>query len=139
MYFQFGGGSIKGVSKPGDIVWSRVFVEDGRLKADVGRARVVELSPEEMERRWKLTTPQWPIMSAVLHGVSHDQFMARHKANHIQVAYAPSTADAWRALAAKVAAFEEMGIETFVCGTDAGLILEEDAVTLAVTLASEQE
>ena len=35
-------------------------------------------------------TPQWPIMHAVLHGVSRDQMMARHKANHIQVAYANS-------------------------------------------------
>ena len=35
------------------------------------------------------TTPQWPIMHAVTHGVTRDQMMARHKANHIQVAYAP--------------------------------------------------
>ena len=29
-------------------------------------------------------------MNAVLHGVSRDQMMGRHKANHIQVVYAPS-------------------------------------------------
>ena len=30
MYFRLGGGTIKGVSKPGEIVWSRVFVMDGQ-------------------------------------------------------------------------------------------------------------
>src|SRR5262249_54061440 len=29
MYFRLGGGSLKGVSKPGEIVWSRIFVEGG--------------------------------------------------------------------------------------------------------------
>ena len=89
MYFRLGGGSLKGVSKPGEIVWSRVFVDDGVLKADIGRAKVVELPPEETERRWRITTPQWPIMHAVTYGITRDQMMARHKSNHIQVAYAP--------------------------------------------------
>ncbi|MEO5886855.1 MAG: fucose isomerase, partial [Anaerolineales bacterium] len=83
MYFPKGGGSIKGESKPGEIVWSRVFIQDRVLHADMGRGTVVRLSPEEMQFRWKSTTPQWPIMSAILHGVSRDQLMARHKANHI--------------------------------------------------------
>ncbi len=121
MYFRLGGGTVKGVSKPGEIVWSRIFVEDDRLKADVGRAKVVALPDEETERRWLSTTPQWPIMHAVTYGVSRDQLMARHKANHIQVAYAPDAAGANRALAAKIAAFREMGIETYVCGTHNGL------------------
>ena len=121
MYFPSGGGTIKGISKPGEIVWSRIFIEDNRLKADVGRARVISLPDEETERRWQATTPQWPIMHAVTYGVSRDQFMARHKANHIQVAYAPDTGAANMALAAKVAMFQAMGIETFVCGTENGL------------------
>jgi hypothetical protein len=29
MYFPLGGGTLKGVSKPGEIVWSRVFIMDG--------------------------------------------------------------------------------------------------------------
>ena len=38
MYFRLGGGSLKGVSKPGEIVWSRVFVD--RRQAEGGyRAR----------------------------------------------------------------------------------------------------
>ncbi len=42
--------------------------------------------------------------------------MARHKANHIQVAYAPDEASAKKALAAKAAAFDELGIEVAICG-----------------------
>ena len=121
MYFRLGGGSIKGVSKPGEIVWSRIYVEAGGLCADIGRAKAIALPPEETERRWRITTPQWPVMHAVLYGVSRDQMMAKHKANHIQVAYAPDAAGANRALAAKAAMFREMGIGVNVCGTEHGL------------------
>jgi hypothetical protein len=116
MYFPLGGGTLKGESKPGEIVWSRVFVMDGALHVDVGRGSVVDLPPEETRRRWMATTPQWPIMSAVLHGVSRDQFMARHKANHVQVVYAPSAGAAERALAAKAAMFHELGVKVHICG-----------------------
>lgn len=117
MYFRLGGGTLKGVSKPGEIVWSRVFVMNGALHADLGRATVVELPPEETERRWQATTPQWPIMHAVLHGINRDQMMARHKANHLNVAYAPSAEMAGKALAAKAAMFEAMGLEVHLCGS----------------------
>jgi hypothetical protein len=121
MYFRLGGGSLKGISKPGEIVWSRIFIEDGKLKADLGRAHVVELPKEETERRWKITTPQWPIMHAVLPGVTRDQMMGRHKANHIQVAYANDAAGANRALAAKAAALREAGLEVSICGSETGI------------------
>ena len=117
MYFRLGGGSLKGISKPGEIVWSRIFVEGGKLKMDLGRAGVVELPPEETERRWQLTTSQWPIMHAVTYGVSRDQLMARHKANHIQVAYANSAREADNALLAKAAMADALGIEVALCGT----------------------
>ena len=123
MYFRLGGGTLKGISKPGEIVWSRIYVEDDRLKADIGRAKVVELPREETERRWKITTPQWPIMHAVTYGVSRDQLMAKHKANHIQVAYGPDAEGANLALAAKAAMFRNLGIEVNVCGTEHGLDL----------------
>ena len=55
-------------------------------------------------------------MHAVLHGVTRDQMMARHKANHIQVAYAPEADAADRALAAKAAMFDAMGIAVHLCG-----------------------
>lgn len=116
MYFPKGGGTLKGVSKPGEIVWSRVYVWNGALHADMGRATVVELPEAETERRWEATTPQWPIMHAVLHGVSRDQMMARHKANHLNVAYTPSASDADKALAAKAAMLNAMGIQVHLCG-----------------------
>jgi len=121
MYFRLGGGTLKGISKPGEIVWSRVFVDNGVLKTDVGRAKVVELPREETERRWRITTPQWPIMHAVTYGITRDQMMARHKSNHIQVAYAPGAAGARRALAVKAAMFRELGLEVAICGGETGL------------------
>ena len=121
MYFRLGGGSLKGVGKPGEIVWSRVFVEGGKLKVDIGRARAVALPQAETERRWQMTTPQWPIMHCVLYGVTRDQLMARHKSNHVQVAYTPDAAAANLALATKAAMFREMGLEVSVCGTQHGL------------------
>jgi len=116
MYFRLGGGGVKGVSKPGRIVWSRVFVAGGALHADIGLGRAVELPREETERRWRITTPQWPMMHAVLDGVTRDQLMARHKSNHVQVAYAPDGPPANLALAAKAAMFREMGLDVAVCG-----------------------
>jgi hypothetical protein len=116
MYFPKGGGTIKGESKPGEIVWSRVYIQEGALHADIGRGTVVALTPEEMKFRWESTTPQWPIMSAVLHGVSRDQLMARHKANHIQVAYAPMPELADQALAVKASMLRELGIAVHLCG-----------------------
>src|SRR6185437_4433479 len=86
MYFHLGGGTLKGISRPGEIVWSRIYISNDRLRMDLGRAAAVELPMEETQRRWDATTPQWPIMHAVTYGVSRDQMMARHKANHIQVA-----------------------------------------------------
>ena len=91
-------------------------VSGGRLNFDTGLAKVVKLPAEETEERWKLTTPQWPIMHAVLQGINRDQMMGRHKANHIQVAYAPDRARARRALFAKAAAMNELGMNVSVCG-----------------------
>ncbi|SCL23371.1 L-fucose isomerase [Micromonospora rhizosphaerae] len=116
MYFPLGGGTLSGVSKPGEIVWSRVFIMAGVLHVDLGRGTVVELPAEETERRLAATTPQWPIMHAVLHGVGRDQLMARHKANHVNVAYAPDAATADRALRAKAAMFAELGVRVHLCG-----------------------
>jgi hypothetical protein len=119
MYFRLGGGTVRGVSRPGEIVWSRVFIEHHCLKMDLGRARVLALPPAETERRWQLTTPQWPIMHAATHGVTRDQMMARHKSNHIQVAYARSAREADLALYTKAALAAALGLEVHLCGTTA--------------------
>ena len=116
MFFPLGGGTLSGVSKPGEIVWSRVFLMNGELHVDLGRATAVQLPEEETRRRLEATTPEWPIMHAVLHGVSRDQLMARHRANHVNVAYAPDAETADKALWAKAALFDALGVKVSLCG-----------------------
>jgi hypothetical protein len=117
MYFHLGGGTIKGVSKPGHIVWSRVFVKNNALHCDIGVAEVVELPDAETRRRWQETTPQWPIMHAVFKGITRDQMMARHQSNHIQVVYTPNEKQAHRAARIKAATMHELGLHVSFCGT----------------------
>jgi hypothetical protein len=117
MYFHLGGSTLKGISKPGEIIWSRIYIENDRLNMDLGRAGVVQLPLAETQRRWNATTPQWPIMHAVTYGVSRDQMMAKHKANHIQVAYATDAKSADSALLAKAAFAQALGINVNLCGT----------------------
>jgi hypothetical protein len=116
MYFPLGGGTLSGCSKPGEIVWSRVYIEGGSLHLDLGRGHVADLPAAETERRLSLTSPEWPIMHAVLHGVGRDQLMAKHKANHVQVAYATDATAADRALTAKAAFFDALGVRVHLCG-----------------------
>jgi len=128
MYFPNGGSTLRGIAKPGEIVWSRVWIDGsgkgnsggGKLCMDLGRAGVIELPQEETQRRWDETTVQWPIMHAVTYGTSRDQMMARHQANHIQCVYANSAKDADDALYAKAAMAEAMGLEVTLCGTRKG-------------------
>jgi L-fucose isomerase-like protein len=116
MYFPLGGSTIKGISKPGSVVWSRVFVANNRLNCDIGLGEAVSVPDEIAQDNWKQTTEQWPMMHLVMRGITRDQFMARHKANHIQVVYAPSKEDGRRALFAKAAAMNELGINVSFCG-----------------------
>jgi hypothetical protein len=116
MYFRLGGGSLKGVSKPGNIVWSRIYVMDGALHADLGVGESVLLPEAETNRRWEATTPVWPIMNAVLSGVSRNQMMGRHKANHIHVVYTPDANMAHKACRIKAAALAGLGIAVHFCG-----------------------
>jgi L-fucose isomerase-like protein len=117
MYFPNGGSTLRGVSKPGEIVWSRIYVANDALQMDIGRAGVVRLPEKETQRRWSATTPQWPIMHAVTYGIDRDQFMAKHKANHLQVAYARDTTAADLCLFAKAATARALNIRVNVCGT----------------------
>jgi L-fucose isomerase-like protein len=117
MYFPSGGSTLRGISKPGEIVWSRIYVQGEAMHMDIGRGAVVELPREETERRWQLTTPQWPIMHAVTYGVSRDQLMAKHQANHIQVAYANDAGAADDCMFAKAAFAHALGMKVNVCGT----------------------
>lgn len=116
MYFPNGGSTLRGISKPGEIVWSRIYVEDEALHMDIGRGHVVELPRQETERRWQATTPQWPIMHAVLHGVSRNALMAKHKSNHVQVVYGNDAAAADLTLETKAAFAHRLGIRVNLCG-----------------------
>ena len=116
MFFPSGGGSLKGIAKPGEIIWSRIYVQDDALHMDIGRGQAVDLPQAETRRRSEGTTPEWPIMHAVLTGVSRDQMMARHKANHIQVVYATDAAAADSAMLARAALADTLGIKVWLCG-----------------------
>ena len=131
MYFRLGGSTIKGASRPGEVVWSRVHVGPAGLGMDIGRCRVVRLPADELARRSEATTSQWPVMSAVLYGISRDQLMARHQSNHIQVAYATHADAADHLAATKAAMADALGITVHLCGDDA------DGVPLATALAAE--
>ena len=117
MYFPLGGSTIKGVSKAGELVWSRLYIQDSALHLDIGRGTAIDLPAEETERRWQATNPEWPIMHAILHGATRDQFMARHKANHAQLVYAPDPETANRALTTKAATFAALGVHVHLIGT----------------------
>lgn len=116
MYFPNGGSTLRGISKPGEIVWSRIYVEADALHMDIGRGRVIELPREETERRWQATTPEWPIMHAVLNGVSRDALMAKHQSNHIQVVYGSDSEAADFTLQAKATFAHDLGIKISLCG-----------------------
>jgi hypothetical protein len=121
MYFRLGGSTLAGVSKPGEIVWSRIWIDGSgpqeKLCMDIGRAAAIALPEEETQRRLESTTKQWPIMHAVTYGIDRDQMMARHKANHIQVAYCRDAAAADRAALTKAALAQALGLEVSFCGT----------------------
>ncbi|MCC9608949.1 L-fucose/L-arabinose isomerase family protein [Blastopirellula sp. JC732] len=118
MYFPKGGSTLAGVSRPGEIVWSRIYVADNALHIDLGRGEAITLPEAETQRRLDSTTPVWPIMHGVTYGVSRDQMMAKHKANHIQVAYASDAASADRAMWARAAMAAALGMQVNLCGTN---------------------
>ena len=113
---RLGGGSLKGIWQAGrDCLEPRVCW-GGALQVDLGRGTAIELPAEETERRWRQVTYEWPIMHVILHGVTQNQFMARHPANHVNIAYAPTSGDADRALAVKATMFKKLGLDVHICG-----------------------
>ncbi|MFI4874332.1 MAG: fucose isomerase, partial [Blastopirellula sp. JB062] len=117
MYFPKGGSTLSGVSRPGEIIWSRIYVADQTLHLDIGRGQAIELPEAETQRRLQATTSVWPIMHGVTYGVSRDQMMAKHQANHVQVAYAADADAADQALLARAAACAALGMQVHLCGT----------------------
>ncbi len=121
MYFVKGGSTLHGIAHPGEVIWSRIWIDGsvpgGELHMDIGRGEAIELPHEETQRRLNETTPQWPIMHAVTYGVSRDEMMARHKANHIQLAYANSAEEADLCMLTKATVAVELGLKVTLCGT----------------------
>jgi hypothetical protein len=117
MYFPNGGSTLRGISREGEIIWSRVFVENEQLHMDLGRGQAVALPKEETLRRWEATTSQWPIMHALFYGITRDQMMARHKSNHIQVCYSTSAHMADECLFAKASMARALGLKVHICGS----------------------
>jgi len=87
MYFPQGGGTCSGVSKPGDITWARFYEAFGNIGMDVGTGRVVELPADEVKRRQRATTGEWPMANAVIPGFDRDRLMSTHRSNHITICY----------------------------------------------------
>jgi L-fucose isomerase-like protein len=86
-YFPVPGGTFAGSSLPGDMTWSRAWLDrDGGLVLDIGRGEVVALPEEVRERWWTGTTRQWPFMAADL-GCSWETIMGHYMSNHVAVAY----------------------------------------------------
>lgn len=82
----------------------------------MGLAKVISLPEEETQSRWNEVTSQWPMVSVATEGVSRDQSMARHRANHVSIAYANSREEALRALAVKAAMCSELNLKVHLCG-----------------------
>lgn len=96
-YFEKGGICTKGLARPGEMIWSRVYKIGDELHLDIGRAGAVNLSKGksgETERIWESVTYDWPLNEAVMYGVSRDSLMAGHMSNHISVSYAPDAVTA---------------------------------------------
>ncbi len=55
-------------------------------------------------------------MHVLLHGITRDQFMATHRANHLNVAYAQTSQIADLAMAAKAPMLAGLGIIVHHCG-----------------------
>lgn len=116
-YFPENGICTKGVAKAGEIIWSRIYINEGEMCLDIGRGAAVGLPPEVSDEVWEATTPEWPLMHAITYGVTRDQMMAKHKSNHITVSYAPDAAMANEVMFAKAAMANELGLKVNLCGS----------------------
>jgi len=134
-FFPENGICTKGTTKSGEIIWSRIYIDEGEMCIDVGRGAAFDLPPEESNRIWEATTKEWPIMHAVTYGVTRDQMMAKHKSNHITVSYAPDAATANEIMFAKAAMAHELGFKAKICGSYA----LEDSLEHKVKLSRDYE
>ncbi len=81
----------------------------------------MELPEAEFERRRRATNYEWPLLNAVLDGVSRDDLMAGHQSNHLTIAYVEE-AMLTEVLKAFVAQALTQNIRVYAAG-DAGQLL----------------
>ncbi len=87
MFFPYGGSTITGQGKAGRFIWARAHYEGTQVIMHIGTGTAVELPEAEFERRRKATNYEWPLLNAVLDGVTRDDLMAGHQSNHLSLAY----------------------------------------------------
>ena len=87
MFFRYGGSTIAGQGKAGRFIWARAHYEGTQVILHSGTGTAVELPHDEFERRRRATNYEWPLLNAVLDGVSRDDLMAGHQSNHLSLAY----------------------------------------------------
>lgn len=87
MFFPYGGSTIAGQGKAGRFIWARAHYEGTQVVMHIGTGTGVELPEAEFERRRRATNYEWPLLNAVLDGVSRDDLMAGHQSNHLTIAY----------------------------------------------------
>ncbi|MCZ7833643.1 MULTISPECIES: signal transduction protein [Atlantibacter] len=87
MFFPYGGSTIAGQGKAGRFIWARAHYQGTQVILHVGTGTAVELPEAEFERRRNATNYQWPLLNAVLDGVTRDDLMAGHQSNHLSLAY----------------------------------------------------
>ncbi len=121
MYFPYGGSTIAGQGKAGRFIWARAHYEGTDVIMHIGTGTAVELPAEEFERRRRATSYEWPLLNAMLDGVTRDDLMAGHQSNHLTIAYVDETvlADVFKAF---VAQSLTQGIKVRVAGNADALL-----------------
>lgn len=115
MFFPYGGSTITGQGKAGRFIWARAYYVGTDVYLHVGTGTAVELPEEEFTRRRHATSFEWPLMNAILDGVTRDDIMAGHQSNHLSIAYVPEE-KLQAVLKAFVAQAMTQNIRVFVAG-----------------------
>jgi len=115
MFFPYGGSTIAGQGKAGRFIWARAHYENTQVILHIGTGSAVELPEPEFERRRQATNYEWPLLNAVLDGVTRDDLMAGHQSNHLSLAYVDEALLA-EVLKAFVAQALTQNMKVFVAG-----------------------
>ncbi len=117
IYFPKGGGTLFGVGKAGEVVVSRVYIDNtGKLCINLMRGGVCTLPEAETRDRLEKTQPEWPIKHLVRYGVTRDN-MILHPSNHETILYANDAVTANQLMFAKAAMAGKLGFKVFIWGS----------------------